>query len=257
MDRTTCAVCLAFVIGLLSPLTTETRAQPKEAEKRQPEKVKEIYTIVKVQLYEVDEAFYKRVARARRLSKEDLEKLEQETINPPRKNQPEPPSVFELLKKQKLLLTGKEINIDPGQEDLLLDSSKAITCLPSPDQLQKGQKALQTFQEGMSLRAQIQISPDRRFVRLKFMEKSLELESVEKVSVVEGQNGKEVVGEIAFLKESGLSWVRDIPDGGSILLPIQYRPRAARENDRWWVAQVVPRIYIEAEERERRRPVPK
>lgn len=257
MNRTTFGVCVAFVLGLLSPLTTETKAQPKEDEKRQPEQAKEIYVIVKAYLYEVDDAFYKKLAKARRLSTEDLEELARQCLNPPKKKQPEAPSLFALLEKQKLLLAGKEINIDPGQEGLLLALNKAINCLPSPEQLRQGQKGPQTIQEGVSLRAQIQISPDRRFVRAKFMEKSLELEGIEKVNVILDKKGKEAVGEIAFLKEAGLSQVRDIPDGGCFLLPLQYRPSATRDNDRWLVALVVPRIYIEAEERQIRGLVPK
>ncbi len=38
---------------------------------------------------------------------------------------------------------------------------------------------------------------------------------------------------------------------------MKYRPRATRDNDRWLVALVVPRIYIEEEERQIRGPVPK
>src|SRR5258708_8616220 len=115
MDRTMFAVCVAFILSLLSPLTPEAGAQPKQADKK-PQQAREIYVIVKVQLYEVDDAFYKKLAKARRLSKEDLAKLEDEAVNPPKKKPSEAQSVFDLLKKQKLLLAGKEISIHPGQE---------------------------------------------------------------------------------------------------------------------------------------------
>ena len=257
MAKTTFALCVAFVLGLLSPLTTETKVQAKEDENRQAKKAAKIYVIVTAQLYEVDDAFYKKLAKARWRSKEDLDELERIFLNPPEKRQPDAPSEYVPLEKQKLLLTGKKINIAPGQESLVLVVSKTINCLQSPDQLRQGKKGLQTIQEGVSLRVHIQISLDRRFLRVKFMEKSLELEGIEKVKVVLGDKEKEVVGEVAFVKEAELSRVRDIPDGGTFLLPLQYRPRATRDKDRWLVAQLVPRIYIEAEERELRGPVPK
>ena len=64
MDRTRFVLGVAFVSALLSAPATESVAQPNKG--------KEIYVIVKAQLYEVDEAFYKKLVKAGRLSKEDL-----------------------------------------------------------------------------------------------------------------------------------------------------------------------------------------
>jgi hypothetical protein len=75
--------------------------------------------------------------------------------------------------------------------------------------------------------------------------------------VVVDDKGTEAVGEIVSAKEASLSRARYIPDGGSILLPLHYRPPAVRKNKRWLVAEITPRIYIEEEERERRRKAPK
>src|SRR5205085_7737606 len=44
-----------------------------------------------------------------------------------------------------------------------------------------------------------------------------------------------------------------IPDGGALLVPLQFRPRAVREKDRWWVVSLTPRILIEEEEQVYRR----
>ncbi|MCI0465047.1 MAG: hypothetical protein L0Z62_49635 [Gemmataceae bacterium] len=68
--------------------------------------------------------------------------------------------------------------------------------------------------------------------------------------------GTAVVAEIVSAKEASLSQARYIPDGGRILLPLQYRPGTVRKNDRWLVAEITPRIYIEEEERLRRGPPP-
>jgi hypothetical protein len=133
-----------------------------------------MYVIMKAQLYEVDDAFYKQLAKAKWHSKAEIEALERQPLNPKGK-QPEGKSLFALLGKQKLLLAGKAINIDPGKEGVLATSTKAINCLPTPDQLRQGQKGPQTIHEGVSPHAQVHLSADRRFVRVKFMEKSLEL----------------------------------------------------------------------------------
>ena len=248
MKRLTIAVGIATALAFLSPLTRGTGAQPK--------KVREMYVILKARLFEVDETFHRKLARIGRLSREDLEDLERKALTPQKDKQPAE-SLFALLEKQIPILNGKEVDLDPGQESLLLDWSKKHNLLPAPEQLRKGQQGPQTIQEGLSLRARVQISPDRRFVRVTFTEKSVELEGTDKVNVPLAGKGKEVVGELAFLKEGGLSQVRDIPDGGIFLLPLQHRPRTARENDRWLVAQVEPRIIIEEEERVRRAQAPR
>jgi hypothetical protein len=43
--------------------------------------------------------------------------------------------------------------------------------------------------------------------------------------------------------------VQEIGDGGSILLPVHYRPRSIQEKERWWVLMITSRIIIEEEER--------
>jgi hypothetical protein len=237
----------AVVVAVLQ-LAAETRAQPKPNVPPPPRKGGEIYVVMKARLYEVDDAFYKTLVKARWRSRADLEELELQ----PQKPLPAAESLVPLLEKQKPVLAGKEINIDPGKEGALLTSTRAVHFLPTPDQLRQGRKDPQTVHEGVSLRAQVHISADRRFVRAGFTEKSLEIEGVEKVNVSVDARETEAVGEIVFPKEASSSQIRDIPDGGSLLLPLQYRPRAAREKDRWLVVKVEPRIYVEDEEKVRR-----
>jgi hypothetical protein len=248
MSRRNFVGCLAVTVALLH-LVVVARAQPKPAAKPNPNKGSEIYVTMKARLYEVDESFYKKVAAARWHSKAELEELEQK-----------PPGdglLFALLEKQKPFLTGKEINIDPGTEGVLLIATKPINCLPTPDQLRKGKNDRQTVNEGFTLSTQVEISADRRFVRATFLEKSLEIEGIEKVKVVVDLKGTEAVGELVFAKEASSSRARYLPDGGRILLPVHYRPRAVRNNDHWLVAEITPRIYIEEEERARRGQTPR
>jgi hypothetical protein len=257
MIRIPLAVCFPLVFALLASLAAGTEGRQKKADKRPPKQAKEIYVIMKARLFEVDEAFYKKLSKARWLSRADLDELERQFLNPAQGKLPAADSLFSHLEKQHPLLTWKETNLDPGQEGVLLALDRVRTLLPGPDQVRRGQKGPQTIHEGVSLRALVHISADRRYVRARFTEKSVELEGTEKVNVVVDQDGRERVGETAFLKEATLSLVRDLPDGGSFLLPLAYRPRASRENDRWLVVEVVPRIYIEEEERQIRGQVPK
>ncbi len=242
-------VAYLAVIGALLHLIVDAGAQPKPDMDPKPNQRSEIYVIMKARLYEVDEAFHNKLAKGKWLSKADLEELETK----PRADG----SLFALLEKQKPFLAGKEINIDPGKEGVLLTATKPINCLPTPEQLRQGKKDPQTIDEGFTLSAQVHISADRRFVRAKFLEKSLEIEGIEKVKVVVDDKGTEAVGEFVFTKEASFSLARYIPDGGSILLPLHSRPGAVRKNDRWLVAEITPRIYIEEEERARRGKGPK
>jgi hypothetical protein len=237
MDHRTFVGCLAVISALL-PLGS-ARAQPK------PDGITKdngMYVIVKARLYEVDEAAYEKVAKAKWLSLADLVKLE---------DRPAKPSpLFAVLKKQKPFLAGKDVNIGPDMGGSLLASINRINCLPAPEQLRQGKKGPQTIDEGFTLRAQVHISPDRRFVRAKFLEKNLEIEGTEKVKVVDNK-GKWADSEIVSTKEASFSRTQHIPDGGSLLVPLHYRPSAIRKNKRRLVAVISVQIYIEEEERER------
>src|SRR5262249_54110489 len=146
---------------------------PKPEEKPRPNQGSEICVLVKARCYEVDEAFHKKLTTARWRSRADLEELETK----PAADR----SLFALLGKQQPFLTGKEINIDPGKEGVLLTATRPINCLPTPDQLRQGKKGPQTIDEGFTLKVQVQFSADRRFVHARFLEKSLEIEGIEKV----------------------------------------------------------------------------
>ena len=247
MYRRILVACLA-AIGALPLLLANAGAQPKPHGKPKPDRGSEIYVIMKARLYEVDEAFHDKLAKARWLSRADLEELE---------TKPQGGSLFALLEKQEPLVVGKERNIDLGKEGVLLTATKPIKCLPAPDQLRQGKKDPQTIDEGFSLSAQVHISADRRFVRATFLEKSLEIEGVEKVKVVVDDRGAEADGEVVFAMEASFSQARYVPDGGSTLLPLRYRPAAVRKKGQWLVAAITPRIYIEEEERARRGKEPK
>ncbi|MBI1914254.1 MAG: hypothetical protein HYS12_05890 [Planctomycetes bacterium] len=209
----------------------------------------DILVVVKARLYEVDAAFYTTVSKARRLTQEEWNELEKKEVagNPPKGE-----SLFKRLEKQTLILAGEEVSIDNGQQAALLSRHRVIRCLPSPDQVRRGEKNRQTVLEGISFLGEIQSTPDRRFVRLKLTEKVTELQRMEKLKVWDPQApapGKEVETELPILDETVSSRPFLIPDGGSLLVPVHFRPPSARAKDRWWVLSITPRIVIEEEER--------
>ena len=117
----------------------------------------------------------------------------------------------------------------------------------SPKQARKGKTERQIVWEGVSFLAGIRVSPDRRFVRIQLTEKAAELQDILKVktSVLTGQK---VDAEVPFLKSHSFA------DGGRSgwrlrPCPRAFRPRSAKEKDRWWVLCITPRIVIEEEER--------
>lgn len=259
---------LAVLAADIPPLPPESNAQApgtKETEKKQapakevqPAKGKAdqvakapITVTMQAKLYEVEDTFYQKLSKAKFLSTEDLEKMERLYLDPPKEKPLAPPAgedLFQLLDKQKPVLIGKEVTVVNGKEADLLSWHKVTHCLPSPDQVRKGDKSLQKIQEGVSIRTGVQVTFDRRFVKVKFTEKSAELEGIDKLKVIVDNTGKEVVAEVPYLKEAVHAKVRIIPDGGSFLLPLQYRPQVAREKDRWFILSFTSRIIIAEEE---------
>jgi hypothetical protein len=224
-------------------------------DERGPCKINPLEAIFAAELYEVDEAFHKKLGNPKWRSMKDLEELERIFLmGPPEKSMGE--SLSDLLKRQHLLVSVKDVRIINEKEGELLSSTKVIHCLPSPAQLAKGRKDPQKIEEGLALRAHVQISRDRRFVRMKFIEKNTELQGIDKVSVLVDSTGTEATAEIACLTESTFSIPQTLFDGGSFLLPLQYRPADAKEKGRWFVARIEARIYMEEEERNLRGTLP-
>lgn len=154
-----------------------------------------------------------------------------------------------ILDKQKLILAGEEVKAANGEEVAVLSRHQVVRCLASPDQTLRGDKSRQTVLEGVSFLAGIQVSADRRYVRVKLTEKAVAVEAIDKVKGWDGRDRK-MEAETPVLKESTQSQVRWIPDFDSMLVPVQYRPRAVQAKERWWVLSITPRIYILEEEQE-------
>jgi hypothetical protein len=212
----------------------------------------DVRVLVRANLYEVDHATYTRVAGARRPSPEELEELERRFLAGAA---PKAEGPWQRLDRQKPLQAGEEVRIDNGREAAVLSRHFAVRCLPSPDQLRKGDRDPQAALEGVSFLAGVRVSPDRRFVWLKLTEKATDLKGLARVRVPDPA-GNDVAAEVPVLDEDVHSRGVIIPDGGSELVPVQYRPASARQKGRWWVLSLTPRIHIEEEERALRRGPP-
>jgi hypothetical protein len=105
---------------------------------------------------------------------------------------------------------------------------------------------------GVTFRAHVRVSADRRFVRLKLTQKVTDLLGVEQETILDRATGERVNVEVPKLFESATKGTIEIGDGGLLLMPVRYRSREAKDKGRFWVLLVRPIIYIEEEERARR-----
>ncbi len=217
----------------------------------------DVAVIVQAQLYEVDDAFHTRLLKAKHISLEELERKFLAGTLPK-------DDLFERLAKEKPVQVGDKAKADSGAKVALLSRYNVVTCLPTPLNVHNGNDTKQAILQGVAFTGVIQVSPDRRSVRLRFTEKSARIDAREKVKVLPdglhhniegGPDGQKVVppkaidAERVFVEESATTRVLEIPDGGAILVAVQYRPAALAAKQRWWVLRLTPRIWIEEEER--------
>jgi len=201
-----------------------------------------VSVIVNARLYEVEQSLYKKVASAKRVHGDALEKLERQFLaGKPSKAD----AVWKLLKKPKVVVAGDEVKIRDRSEAAILSWHKAVACHPSPDQARAGNRNPQVVLEGVSFQAGVRVTADRRFVRLKLTEKATELQEVTRRNIAT-QDG-DVQAEVPILDRSERSEMLEIPDGGALLRPVYFRPASAKARDRWWVLSITPRIYIAEE----------
>ena len=210
------------------------------------ERMHDVSVLVKAQLYEVDEAFYKKVKSAKRVDWEEDERQFLAGVVPKGESLPS------LLDKQKAVLTGAEIKLESGQQAVVLSRHQVLRHLPSPEALRKGAKGPQLVLEGVALTARVWVSPDRRYVRIKLTETATQLQDLKKVKVIVDNDGKEALAEVPFLKETAQTQMLEIPDGGTELYPVQFQ-QTDKNRQRWLVLRVTPRIYIVEEEEQIRR----
>jgi hypothetical protein len=203
-------------------------------------RIADVAVSAQARLYEVDEAFYNKLKNAKRIPLDELEKQFVEGRLPK-------DDLQSLLAKQKPVVVGDEIKTDKADSVRLLSHLRAVVCRMGPGNATDNKDARVVF-EGVAFLGKFRVSVDRRSVQLRLTEKAVAVQEVRKVRTFVGSAGIEALTEIPFLNESTHQQVLEIPDGGSILIPVYYRPQSLAAKNRWWVLSISARIRIEAEE---------
>ncbi len=201
----------------------------------------ETYT-VKTELYEVDDAFHTKLKNTKPV---DWEEEERRIV---KGEPPQAGSLFQLLDKQTKLQTGNEVKVGDGATATLLSRHDVRTYRPTREHVLKGVNSRQSVLLGVAFTGTVHISPDRRSLRIRLTETATDVDCVKRDKVIVSNRGKETEVEFPMLKETTHTRDIEIPDGGSLLVEVHYRPKAVADKNRWWVLSITPRIVIPEEE---------
>ncbi len=206
---------------------------------------RDMVVYLEASLYEIDGAWHRKLKSAKHLSMADIDALEKAATE---KGARFDNTFEERLAKQKLILAGEKVKLENGLETTFLSRHQVVRCLARPEQLQRGDKTRQTVLDGVSFLAAVQVTPDRRCVRIKLTEKARDLEAIDKVKVWGARTLVETTGEEPFVKDSTNTRTLIIPDGASLLVAVHYCPRSVQARDKGWALLLSPRISIFEEE---------
>jgi hypothetical protein len=198
----------------------------------------DLSVVMNARLYEIDAADYaKRVAP---LLKKDKEGNRPAVVHIDQKT-------FDFVVKQKVVVESDFVKLRPYRASAFLSKQTAFRYAAEP---RGGQKAVGAGLSGVSFRVKARVSPDRRFLRLEIAQQVNQLVKIDKVQKLDLMSGKAVAFEAPNLRRSSLVGTVDVPDGGALLMPVDFLPAA---KGKAWVLAARPIIWIEEEERERRR----
>jgi hypothetical protein len=224
----------------------------------------DVAVVLQVRLYEVDQVSYKTIASGKRIFGKDLE--EEELIflgqkKPPKrdpKREAQWQALEKALAKEKPIEQG-EVKLDNGQQAVVLSWQKVGMCRPALAEVRKRDDPPQAFLEGVSFLATTRVDATRRYVRLMLTEKAVELRGLgtektpaqfRELEPLSPDANDCLDSELPALDETIYAQALEIPDGGTLRLPVHYRPASARAKNRWWILSITPRIWIEEEERQ-------
>ncbi|HKB42122.1 MAG TPA: hypothetical protein VKD72_37190 [Gemmataceae bacterium] len=193
-------------------------------------------------LYEVDRAFYRNHLEPV-LAPRPGEKLFAVSVED---------AIGTKLRNQSKPLKESRVMIANGKEGVFFSLRNGFTYLarartPGRDE----QDVTGTGFQGVTFRADVSVSADRRSVRLKMSQKATELREIVKKTILDPNTKKKEQVETPRLVSSSTTGEGEIDDGTALLIPVRYRSQTAKDNDRVWVLFLRPLIYIEAEEKER------
>jgi hypothetical protein len=193
-------------------------------------------------LYEVDLGFYEKQLQPK------LVKGRQGPAKP--FASPVDEELAKKLQKQAILVKSSKVRIAEGKETQCFSLRKAITYISQPSP--KGKVTFDTAFYGVRVKAAVAVAPDRRTVRVKLTQEVTDLVKIEK-ETMEGEGKKEYLLERPEFVESSSSATFKVEDGQLILLPLHCLPKTVNGKKRVKLLLIQPIIYIEEEEKLRRK----
>jgi hypothetical protein len=155
------------------------------------------------------------------------------------------PRLAESLRQQTAVLESDELKIRPGQPTVFLSLEDTFRYRVHPGNTKDQPDPL--YKEGLAgfrFGVQAEVSPDRRFLRLRISRQVTQLLHITKITIPDAGTGLDV--EAPNLRESSAAATMQLGDGQAILMPVAYRPPGLPE-DRVWVLLAQPEIFIQEE----------
>jgi hypothetical protein len=206
----------------------------------------DVAVVIEGELFEVDREFYKK-------------EIEPQLGDGPasaakRYATPVAEGVAKQLRAKAIRLNANKVTIPNGQESKFLSLRKAFIYTAKPKGA--GRKLDEVFDTGLygvSFRARVIVSADRRRVRVNLTQDVTDLVEIKQEAVVDPETGNEARIDVPQLQNSSTSEAVQVDDGQSILLRVRSRADSVKGKERVQVLLVTPRIYIEEEERAKRK----
>jgi len=202
-------------------------------------RLSDIAVVLHADLYEVDRAFYKK----------HVEPLFTSKGKKPFAVPVEDGMEARLLKQTRPLKESR-VMIPSGKEGVFFSVRNGFTYLARARTPDRDEQAVTgTGFQGVTFRADVTVSADRRSLQLKMSQTATELREIVKKPVLDPDTKKKEQVESPRLANSSTTGEVEVEDGTALLLPVGYRSRIAKDNDRVWVLLLRPIIYIEEEEK--------
>jgi hypothetical protein len=152
-----------------------------------------------------------------------------------------------MLKRSTKIATDK-VRVLQHADGQALDFRTAFVYRAHPgDAKQEPEMVFEVAHHGVSFRAQVSVTQDRRGIDLKLTEKTIEPLEMKQRAAFDPNNGNPVVIDVPNLHESSVTYSVFAADGETVIVPVHYQTKSARDKDRVLVLVIDPRIYIDSE----------
>jgi hypothetical protein len=195
----------------------------------------DLAVVVEVKLYEVNRTWYK----------ENLEgwlKKGEAAV---------PEETVQALAKNGQVIQTNKVTILPGQGATILSRRRAIAYEGSPADAKAWADTLKPAFVGLVCKAEVSVTPDRRFVRLKLTQQVSELVKLARETGVHPATGQQLTYEDPRIAEVSAATTVKLDDGVSAIVPVPRARVGGAEPDKVQLLLLHPVIRIEEEERER------